>query len=179
MFFDLSVSLHHSVSTALIRRCVPLELPFSRPARNCRDKNRCPKGVGLQQTWNCGEVWARRHVVCGRCRISSQYSWANTSGCGEESFGRSDKRRICSKEKVGGQLGGWLRSRARESLAQTSTTASEPLVDLLVDTQAVGFCGLYARLEGEMGRHIISMPERSPVGRLEVPQPSQLNFTPK
>jgi hypothetical protein len=47
-------------------------------------------------------------------------------------------------ERKTGWAVGWLRSRARESLAQTSTTASEPLADLLVDAQAVGVGGVCA-----------------------------------
>ena len=43
-----------------------------------------------------------------------------------------------SFERESGWAAGWLRSRARESLAQTSTTASESWADLLVDTQADG-----------------------------------------
>ena len=43
--------------------------------------------------------------MCERCPNIVAVHLANTSGCGEESFVRSDTRGIRSKGKVDGQLG--------------------------------------------------------------------------
>jgi hypothetical protein len=74
---------------------------------------------------------------------------ANTSGCGEDSFGRSDKRGIRSKGKVGGQLRGFEVGLVNLSRRQARPRANPERISW--STRRPTAPALWYRLEMEVG----------------------------
>ena len=118
MFLELSV-LRASGTVACPRRPCERESSFSVQSAEPVAQTT----AGSQRSWDslAGLGPEERRVRAPARMSSRRTSGPNTSGCGGSR--RSDNRR---ERKAGGQLGGWLRSRAPESLAQQVRPQGNP-----------------------------------------------------